>query len=578
MTPRASTARPALGWASPIHLAYAACLAPLLVFTIRVLASGWAPQGDAAVIGLKSLAVLDGNLPLLGQWTTGAAVEGHAPPHHPGPLYYYLLAPVLALTAGSPGGLALAASTVVAGCLALTVRSARWVAGDRVALGVGIALGVLVLVLGVQVAAPWNPWPAAFGLPAAALLTVCLLRQEWRALPWWVLTVALVAQSHAGSAIPAAALCVPVAWALVKSLAGNRLFSVRGVIHRVPVRLLGGSAALAVVVWLPVLVELARNDPNNIEALRSYASAGEVRRFGAVGALAATTTLLGPGPIDVLAGLLGGRGYTSWLESGPGPLLLAVAATRPAGLVLLGGCYLLARHLRRVGFTFRGWEHGRVVALLPALLAALAGIASLARADTPEGAVVDRGFYSRLAAPVLWVLAVLVVYAALPLLRRRWPSRMARWERRRRSPLATRLPVAAAAALAGLALVVPMWRDEGVHARELAAAVEKAASGHDEVEIILTGQGGALPLSAAAYAVRSSGQHYYLSAGDFLDTDFAAYRADRAPQGTPRIALVGTNGSAEAAPPPGNWTKVATVRREQIFSTPAGATTVFRDR
>jgi hypothetical protein len=571
---------------SPAFLAYAACLAPVVVFAVRILGMGWAPQGDAAVIGLKALAVLDGNFPFLGQWTTGAVSDGHVRPHHPGPVYSYLLAPALALSGGAAWGLLLGSVLVLCGTLVLTVRAARWAAGDKVACAVGAALGLATLVLAGATVVPWNPYPAALLLPAAALLTICLLRGEWRALPWWILAISVAAQNHAGTAIPAAVLCVPAGWALARALGRRRAE------RPLPLAVLAGSAAVAALLWLPVVLEVLRDHPNNVQALLTYAANAGVERFGWVAAFAWTTIVLGPGPLDVVGFLASGPGYVSWLTSRDTPpvLLLLVAATRPAGLVLLGAATLLIRQARRRASRVqnspragaRAPAAGRPLtddtrALIPPLLVVVASIWALSRADAAGDAAEIRGLYALLAAPTLLVLAVLTLRAARPELRRRWPRLAARWRGSRLGTLGPRpLMLALTGLWALLAAVLPPRLDSGLHAPELTTAVRAAASGQRPVEILSTGPGSGLALSTVAYALHSAGHHYALTSADFLDADFTAYRTP-APAAT-RIAVVGTDGAAAPPPPPGDWELVGKAPRDQIFTNAGGWTFIYRSR
>lgn len=573
-------------WASPVPWAYAACLAPVVILAARIAGSGWAPQGDAAVIGLKTLAILDGNPPLLGQWSTGAAVSGHAPPHHPGPIYYYLLAPVAALTGGSGWGLLLAAAAVLAGCLALAVHAARWVAGDGVALAVGVVLGAPAVVLAGAPLTPWNSYPGAFALPAAALLTAALLRHRWRALPWWIVAIAVAAQSQAGTAIPAAALCVPAGWALARGLQQGRGDAERGsspatrAVAPLPRRILLFSGLLAVLCWLPVLLELVRDTPNNIELLLSYAGADGVERFGLVSAITWTTAVLGPGPLDLLGLLAAGGRYLEWLDSADSSpaLRLLLAAARPAGLAIVVAAVLVGRYLRRPEAHTTGHGHERAGLLIPALLAALASIWALGRADVSGGDSAMRGLYGLLCAPTILVLVVLTLWAAGPGFRRRWPALADRWARRPRFLQGRPVALAVAALLALVAAVQPPRLDTGIHADLLSGVVRDAVRGQSSVELVANGPGSGLALSAVAYAARSAGSHYVLTSGDFLDADFTAYRPEKEPRPTIRIAIVGTNDGQTPQPPPGNWDTIGSAPRDAIFTNPAGQTTIYRSR
>ncbi|HMG44103.1 MAG TPA: hypothetical protein VK611_22415 [Acidimicrobiales bacterium] len=164
----ADRARPAApGWRAAVLAVAVVGLAvsPVVVGAFSLVGDTWHPAGDFAHFVYKVSQVGTRDTPLVGTYT----VKGWA---HPGPLGFWLSAPLYRLTGGDPRALqwtAAAANVVVLGCLAAVAwRRGRW----PLLLGVTALIAVVVHGVGPEnLVDLWNPY-----LPLTSfLLTVFLV-------------------------------------------------------------------------------------------------------------------------------------------------------------------------------------------------------------------------------------------------------------------------------------------------------------------------------------------------------------------------------------------------------------------
>lgn len=236
---------------------------PLLVWVGQLLVAGWFPHGDMAFHAVHTHDVFGSNSPLLGMPTTsGNAVEGvHA--HHPGPLYFQLMAPFYAMSGFAPWGLLLGGIGVLIACVAVMVAAANAADGWR---GMrAFTAAWLVILAGWQtlLAEPWNPWPSiAAGLAAMASgWAVC--RGLWWWLPPFAFMTSLAAQSHLAAA--------PVMLGLGIAVVIHSVLVVRSTDARLPVAPFVWTGAVLAVVWAAPLYQQVTGDPGNLTAMTRYA-------------------------------------------------------------------------------------------------------------------------------------------------------------------------------------------------------------------------------------------------------------------------------------------------------------------
>jgi hypothetical protein len=236
---------------------------PVVVAAIAVRSPRWYPLVDMAQIEWRVRDVGLAHPPLVG---LGGRIVGHGVQgSHPGPLSFYLLAPVYRLLGSSAWALQASASVLNVGALAATVWAAHRRLGLRGALLAAAGLALLVRLYGTAVLVyPWNPFlPVLFWV----LFLVCVwgvLCDDLPLLPVAVAAGTLCAQTH----IPYVALVGGMAVVVVAAL-GVAFVRRRG--DPGPRRSLliwtGGSLALGLVLWLPVVVEQLGGDPGNLSII-----------------------------------------------------------------------------------------------------------------------------------------------------------------------------------------------------------------------------------------------------------------------------------------------------------------------
>lgn len=303
------------GW----PIAWAALVLPLLVWSVVLLAGGWVPHGDTAVEAVRIHDVFGAHTPLLGMpSTSGETVAGvHA--HHPGPMQFQLLAPLYALSGFAPWALVVGSLLILAALVAVSLAAADRAAGARGWQTMTVVNGVLVLGVGSALVTPWNPWVAMLALAAATASAWAVLSGHGRWWPAFVVTVSLAAQSHLAVA--------PVAVAFgVVTLVASVLLARRGRLD-LPWRSLVLTVVLGIACWAAPLVEVARNEPDNLDLLWTVARSGG-------GGLLATLLPLG-GVVAVVwwtgrrgRGLVSGRPFAIVPLTLIGTLVLVASGTR----------------------------------------------------------------------------------------------------------------------------------------------------------------------------------------------------------------------------------------------------------
>ncbi|HEV7758315.1 MAG TPA: hypothetical protein VGO78_04980 [Acidimicrobiales bacterium] len=411
----------------------------------------WVPMFDNAMIEMRVRDVGGGQTPLLGLGgrLRGFGVTGS----HPGPLSFYALAPVYRV-AGA-GGWALLVAAAVASSVAagLAVWLGHRRGGWPMAVVVGLVSGLLMRSYGAwRLVDPWNPHlPLAWWL--VYLLAVwSLLCGDVAMLPVAVFAGSYCAQTH----IPYVGLVVGLgllaAGALVRQRRRDGVRSRRWTVWT------AGSAGLALLLWLPPLVQQVTHHPGNLAVLLENFRHPYDERVSFGDAFDSWIRHLDAGQL-----LASGRVPDLWAPSGhpvAGALWLAAWATT-AGLTL--------HALRRGGPDDTG-ASGRLstatVARLHLVVAVAAGLGLLATAR------IFGPLYPYL---VLWgwgTTALMVMAMACTLLLR-WPT--------------TIVPLGAAAAVVAVLFTIDAARTHTTvepQQRQLAAVIDDttAALGRDPLD------------------------------------------------------------------------------------------------
>jgi hypothetical protein len=188
--------------------------------------------------------------------------------HHPGPALFYLLAiPVRIFEPQGPG--VYFGTVLINGAAAVATVAVVWRrAGATAALGAAVAVDALCLSLSMTVLQyPWNPYVIVLPLVLFTVLWADAVRGRPGSLAWAAVVGSFAAQTHI-SAAPYAAVMVVVA-VVAFAVARRRR---DGPTDRPGWVGVGSVTGLVVFVacWLPVVVELVRDHPNNLTLLWDY--------------------------------------------------------------------------------------------------------------------------------------------------------------------------------------------------------------------------------------------------------------------------------------------------------------------
>lgn len=247
-----------------VRLVVWAVLAVPFVIAAAVLATrDWNPVLDLAMTELRVRDVGGRHTPLIG--LPGRIGVFPDQGSHPGPLSFYLLAPVYRV-AGS-GAWGLLAATVVLALVAVGV--ALWLAERRGGMPLALVIGALLVVLvrgyGLEVLTqPWNPYlPLLFWL-VVLLATWSVLDGDLAMIVVVAAAGSLCAQTHLpylGLTLGMVALCAVAMLATwVRHPVQRRVVLMHGV----------RAVAVAFVLWMPVLVDEVRHSPGNLSMLSDY--------------------------------------------------------------------------------------------------------------------------------------------------------------------------------------------------------------------------------------------------------------------------------------------------------------------
>ncbi len=183
--------------------------------------------------------------------------------HHPGPLYFYLLAPVYTLAGSSTPGLS-------AGALLINLASIvvlAWVlvrtAGGWLTVAVTASMAVYVWRLAPLLVSPWNPLVVVLPLAALTVIAAAVASGDHGLAPLGVALASFVMQTHLG--------VVPTALAVSAVLALATWHAAREAIPRSR-RAAIIAVAVAAVLWAVPLSEQVSASPGNMTALWRFFS------------------------------------------------------------------------------------------------------------------------------------------------------------------------------------------------------------------------------------------------------------------------------------------------------------------
>lgn len=211
------------------------------------------PFGDAAVTQVYTLEALRGFLKL-GPYSQFGW-------HHPGPLYFYLLAPFYELGGRRTIGLVAAAAAINLASLMAIGRLVDRGAGRFAAAAVVATLTIFLWRADGLVGSIWNAHVVI--VPFAALIVSCaaLACGDLAALPVTLLVGSFVMQTDI-ALVPCSVLMMALAITVTGARRRRRLMSAS--------RSLWLCAAIGILVWMPSIVEQISGAPGNITRLWHY--------------------------------------------------------------------------------------------------------------------------------------------------------------------------------------------------------------------------------------------------------------------------------------------------------------------
>jgi hypothetical protein len=255
----------AAGRAAGRAVAPAAALAlPVVVAVVALRDPRWHANLDLALTELRVRDVTSGDPPLVG--LSGRIEAFGVPGSHPGPISFWLLAPLYRLFGASSWALQAATATLNLVAVAVAVAIGHRRAGRAGALAVALGMAVLLQAYGAdRWTQAWNPYLPLLWWPVLLLAVWSVLCDDLPMLPVAVVTGTFCLQTHVSYLGQVAGLLVVAAAALPLAVARGRQERSQ---LRQAARWWALSAVLAVALWAPPLVEQVRNDPGNLTIIR----------------------------------------------------------------------------------------------------------------------------------------------------------------------------------------------------------------------------------------------------------------------------------------------------------------------
>ena len=192
---------------------------------------------------------------------------------HPGPLYFYVLAPVYALWGSTSTGI-FAGACAVNVISVMTIVAAMRVATTRMhAVAVALVLLGWLGAFGDACAIPWNPLVVVLPLIAFLVLAALVCNGWWQALPFAVLAGSFAGETHLSTIPAVVGITVATAAIVVVRVRRGHPMGRTGKVYA-----LAGLAVLVFAVAPPLLEELVTPDGNITKLAHFFASRKEPMR------------------------------------------------------------------------------------------------------------------------------------------------------------------------------------------------------------------------------------------------------------------------------------------------------------
>ena len=377
-----------------VGLALVVVALPLLTALIALSRQNWHPVLDLAMTELRVRDAFGAHTPLIG--LPGRIGDYPNQGSHPGPLYFYLIAPVYRMAGSSPWGL-LAGAVLIHLAAATT---ALWIGFRRGGWQGTVAVAALLTVVirgygQVVLTQPWNPYQPLIAWVVVLLAAWSVACRDTLMLIPLVVAATLCAQTHVPYLVSCAALCVG---ALGYGWFVNRRHALV-------------ATAVGVGLWVPPILDQLVHKPGNIRTLIGHFGSPSEAPIGV-----AAGVKLALRHLDVWAGLVGQVTRTGQFVApstawrGALTLLAWVGAAAVAwrwgsralkalhvvvAAALLLGVFSMARIFGLTWYYLTLWAWGTTVVLIGAVLWSAVVVVQRWRGDTR----------SRTISRPLWLLA-----------------------------------------------------------------------------------------------------------------------------------------------------------------------------
>ncbi len=256
---------------------------PLVVALVVLARPRWYPLLDLAMTEMRVRDVGAGHPPLVG--LLGRFGTGDHPGSHPGPISFWFMWPVWAAAGRSALALRIATVTVHLTAIAAAMGVAWRRGGARMSLGVGALLAVAASTFGAAVfLEPWNPYLPSMWWVVLLLAVWSVLCDDWAMLPVGAFAGTFCAQTHASYAGLVGGMA-----AFTVVVVAVKAYRSRG--DRVTLSRIGSwcavAAGVAVVMWLPPLVEQFTSTRGNLSIIADDFLHPPFRPIGAGAGIAA---------------------------------------------------------------------------------------------------------------------------------------------------------------------------------------------------------------------------------------------------------------------------------------------------
>jgi hypothetical protein len=237
---------------------------PLIAAGVALRHPHWYPVLDLAMTELRLRDVGTAHTPLIGlpgRIGPSLAEQGS----HPGPLSFYLLAPLYRGFGSSAWAMQAATVVINLAAVAAALAMALRRGGTRLGIAVATLLVVLVSSYGLTLLTqPWNPYLPLLWWIVLLLAVWSVACDDLAMLPVAVFAASFCAQTHVPYLGLAAGLGVLTVVFLISAW---RRAGPDSTARRRITRWGAGSLLLGVALWLPPLVDQATNDPGNLRAI-----------------------------------------------------------------------------------------------------------------------------------------------------------------------------------------------------------------------------------------------------------------------------------------------------------------------